>query len=77
MSQPATQQQQPAQQVSEKDEELRRLMTELFARASELAMASGEITEEMIRHYPVLSEIRDLILDVSRIIRRISKLARR
>jgi hypothetical protein len=57
--------------------ELAELLTELFQKASELALACIEIGEEDIKVNPALKDLRDSCLDVTRIVRKVMKLSRR
>ncbi|MEM0261484.1 MAG: hypothetical protein QW733_02030 [Desulfurococcaceae archaeon] len=70
---------QPVQQPQPRPEEqeMAQILQQLISATSELAMSSGEITEDMIRQYPALAEVKDLILQVSRLVRRLIKLSRK
>jgi hypothetical protein len=57
--------------------ELAELLTELFQKASELALACIEIGEEDIKVNPALKDLRDSCLDVTRIVRKVMKLSRK
>ncbi|TDA41343.1 MAG: hypothetical protein DSO07_05170 [Thermoproteota archaeon] len=64
-------------QMSPELEELIKLLTELFAKASELGLACIEIGEEDIKKNPDLRDLRESCLDVTRTVRRIVKVSRK
>ncbi len=57
--------------------ELAELLTELFQKTSELALACVEISEEDIKSNPALKDLRDSCLDVARIVRKVMRLSRK
>jgi hypothetical protein len=57
--------------------ELAELLTDLFQKSSELALACIEIGEEDLKSNPALRELRDSCLEVTRIVRKVMKLSRR
>jgi hypothetical protein len=58
-------------------EELVQLLTELFVKASELALACIEIGEEEISKNPALKDLRDSCLETTRIVRKIVRISRK
>jgi len=58
-------------------EELIQLLTELFVKASELALACIEIGEEEISKNPALKDLRDSCLETTRIVRKIVRISRK
>ena len=64
-------------QVPPEMEELIKLLTELFAKASELGLACIEIGEEHTKTFPDLKDLKEACLEVTRIVRRIVKISKR
>jgi len=58
-------------------EELIQLLTELFVKASELALACVEIGDEDITKNPALKDLRDSCLETTRIVRKIVRISRK
>jgi len=68
---------QPQPQMPPEMEELIKLLTDLFAKASELGLSCIEIGEEDIKKNPDLKDLKESCLDVTRTVRRIVKVSRK
>jgi hypothetical protein len=78
ISQPTTQPIQPTVPKPPPEmEELIQLLTELFVKASELALACVEIGDEDIVKNPALKDLRDSCLETTRIVRKIVRISRK
>jgi len=73
----AVTQAQPQPQMPPEMEELIKLLTDLFAKASELGLSCIEIGEEDIKKNPDLKDLKESCLDVTRTVRRIVKVSRK
>jgi hypothetical protein len=67
----------PAPTVPPEARELAEVVTDLVQKTSELVLACEEISEEMVRQFPVLKELKDICLDTARSMRRFLRLSRR
>jgi hypothetical protein len=74
---PVGTQAQPQPQMPPEMEELIKLLTDLFAKASELGLSCIEIGEEDIKKNPDLKDLKESCLDVTRTVRRIVKVSRK